>query len=440
MTDRTAIVVLTLVILCMTTVSLLPQTRLTITDVNVVDVTNGQILPNSTVTIEGNTIVRITPRGAIPAGARAVDGSGKFLIPGLWDMHAHIQSSGEPWLKLYMANGVTGIREMGADLDFILDMREATRSGRVLGPRIVAAGPILDDAPGDWPFRIRVRNAEEGRATVQLLKRRGVDLIKVHNHTPRDVFFAIAEEARRQGLPVAGHVPLKVTVQEAVDAGLGNIEHLSEDGRVWKACSGGAQYRPEMCQPFFEMLARKRIWQTPTLLALSEGATIGTPASAVSSEHVAYASKQLREMWAAIRGFFAAKPEIVRILKAQAESAKVVTSDMTKAGVGILAGCDAMIAGFCIHDELALMVRAGMTPLAALQTATLNPAHYLGLENSAGTIASGKRADLVLLDANPLVDIANTRRIRAVVAAGRFVDRSQLDVLLAQVKTEAGRQ
>jgi len=294
-----------------------PQVQtLAISRVNVVDIVDGRIVPNSTVTISGETIASVIQNGAPPSGARVVDGRGKFLIPGLWDMHAHIQGSGEPWLKLYMANGVTGIRDMGADLEFILEMREATLSGRILGPRIVAAGPILDDAPGDWPLRMRVRNAEEGRAAVQLLKQRGVDLIKVHNFTPRDAFFSIADEAHRQSLPLAGHVPLKVTVQEAVDAGLTNIEHLSEDGRVWKACSGGGQYRPEACQPFFEMLARRSIWQTPTLVSLSEVATIGTPASAVSSEHLAYANKRLRDIWAGNQSLFATRPEVVRIVKA----------------------------------------------------------------------------------------------------------------------------
>jgi imidazolonepropionase-like amidohydrolase len=339
-----------------------------------------------------------------------------------------------------VANGVTGIRDMGSDLDLILKMRDATASNRVLGPRIFAAGPILDDAPGDWPFRMRVKTVEDGRAAVQLLKRRGVDLVKVHNHTPRDVFFSIAEEARRQSLPLAGHVPLKVTVQEAVDAGLTSIEHLSEDGRVWKACSGGLQYRPEACRPFFEMLAHRRIWQTPTLLALSELSTIGTSASAVSSEQLAYANKRLLEMWAAIQGFFAAKPEIVRILRTQADVARVVTSDMARTGVGILAGCDTMIAGFCVHDELALMVRGGMTPSVALQTATVNPARYLGREKTLGSVAPGKIADLVLLDANPLEDIANVRRVRAVVVAGRLLERKELDNLLAQVKIVAQQQ
>jgi imidazolonepropionase-like amidohydrolase len=410
---------------------------LAITGVNVVDVVNGQIVPNSTVTISGQTITSVTRNGAPSSGARVIDGQGKFLSPGLWDMHAHIQGNEKAWLPLYIANGVTGIRDMGADLDFILELRAATSAGRTLGPRIVAAGPILDDAPEDWPLRIRVRNPDEGRAAVQLLKRRGVDLIKVHNFTPRDVFFAIAGEARRQHLPVAGHVPLKVTIQEGVDAGMVTIEHMSEDGRVWKACSGGAQYRPDACRPFFEMLARRGVWQTPTLVASSEIAVIGTPASAISRDHLAYANKRFLEFHARNQSFFLKRPEVVGILKNLADVAKIVTRDMAAAGVGILAGCDGMIAGFCVHDELATMVGGGMTPAAALRTATVNPARYLGRELTLGTIERGKSADLVLLDANPLEDVANVRRIRAVIASGRFLDRSALDQLLTQAKAAA---
>lgn len=394
-------------------------------------------MPNSTIVISGPTVTTVTRDGAAPASAQLVNGEGTFVIPGLWDMHAHMEAAGEPWLQLYVANGVTGIRDMGSDLDFILKLRDATASGRVLGPRIFAAGPILDDAPGDWPFRMRVRTAAEGRAAVQLLKRRGVDLIKVHDHTPRDVFFAIADEARRQNLPLAGHVPLKVTAEEAIEAGHTNIEHLSNT-EIWEPCSGGDDYRPEACRPFFETLARRRVWQTPTLVATSEIATIGTPASAVSTDRLAYAGKSLRDGWAGNQRLFAT-PEVIRILRARAEVGAVVTSDMAKAGVPILTGCDTMIAGFCVHDELAAMVRGGMTPLAALQTATLNPARYFGLEHTAGSVAAGHRADLVLLDANPLTDIMNVRRVRAVAVAGRLLDREALNKMLAQVRAVAGQ-
>jgi len=425
-------------LVCSAAVAVITQApTLAITGVNVVDVVNGRIVPNSTVVVTSDTITAVTQDGAAPAGARRIDGRDKFLIPGLWDMHAHIEGNENSWLPLYIANGVTGIRDMGADLDFILDVREATASRRTLGPRIIAAGPILDDAPADWPLRMRVRNADEARAAVRLLKRRGVDLIKVHNYTPRDAFFAIVDEARQQNLPVAGHVPLKVTIQEGIDAGMVSIEHLSEDGRVWKACSGGAQYRPDACRPFFEMLARRRVWQTPTLGALSELAVIGTPASSISGDQLAYANKRFLEMHAGNQSFFVTRPEIVGILKNLAQIGKVVTRDMAAAGVGILAGCDAMIAGFCVHDELALMVAGGMTPLAALQTATVNPARYLGREMTLGTVAAGRSADLVLLDANPLEDIANVRRIRAVITAGRFLDRNALDHLLTQARAAA---
>jgi imidazolonepropionase-like amidohydrolase len=418
--------------------SVRPQTRaLVITRVNVVDVVTGRIVPNRTVTIGGSTITGVTQGGAPPAGALVVDGQGRFLIPGLWDMHAHMEAAGEPWLQLYVANGVTAIRDMGSELELILKMREATASGRVLGPRIFAAGPILDDAPGNWPFRMRVKTAEDGRAAVRLLKRRGVDLIKVHDHTPRDAFFAIADEARRQSLPLAGHVPFGLTVEQVVDAGQRDIEHLSNQ-TLWKPCSGGAAYRPEPCRPFFEMLARRAVWQTPTLVAMSELMTIGTPASAVSADHLAYATKAVRAMWAGNQGAFA-KPDVIRAMRVDAEVGAAVTSDMAKAGVGILTGCDSMIAGFCVHDELAAMVRGGMPPLAALQTATLNPSRYFDLQQRAGSVASGQWADLVLLDANPLVDITNVGRIRAVVVRGRLLDRTALDKVLAQVKIAASR-
>jgi hypothetical protein len=418
-------------------VSLAAQTRsLAITRINVVDVTTGRIIPNSTVVVDGSTIADVTPDGKAPANAQIVDGQNRFLIPGLWDMHAHTEASGEAWLPLYVANGVTGIRDMGSALDYILQMRAATASGRILGPRIVAAGPILDDAPGDWPFRMRVKTAEDGRAAVQLLKTRGVDLIKVHDNTPVPVFFAIAEEARRQGLPLAGHIPRGLTVEQVVEAGQRSIEHLS-NGRMWRTCSGGATYKPDACRPFFEMLAQKGVWQTPTLVAIAEILSIGTTRSEVSAEQMAYAGKQIRTMWAGNQGLV--NPDAINALRATAATSAEVVNDMGKAGVGVLAGCDSMIAGFCVHDELAAMVRGGMAPLAALQTATLNPARYLGIEQNAGSVARGRRADLVLLDANPLSDIANVRRIRAVIVAGRFLDRRALDETLAQARAAAAR-
>jgi hypothetical protein len=253
------------------------------------------------------------------------------------------------------------------------------------------------------------------------------------------VFFAIADEARRQSLPVAGHVPIGVTLQEVIAAGQRSIEHLS-NLELWHTCSGGAQYRSDACKPFFEMLARENVWQTPTLAFWSEVAVIGTPASRLGAEQMAYASKAMKNGWAFNQSTFVTKPEIVKELETSAHVAAVVTNDMARAGVGILAGCDAMIAGFCVHDELAAMVRGGMTTLAALQTATLNPARYFGLQQTAGRVAPGYGADLVLLDGNPLVDIANVRRVHAVVGAGRMLGRKELDEMLAKARTAAAKQ
>ena len=422
------------------TVSLTPQMRvLAITHVNVVDVVDGWIVPNSTVTIRGETIASVAQNSAPLGGAQTVDGRSKFLIPGLWDMHTHMEMTGASWLQLHVANGVTAIRDMGSDLDLILKMRDDTASGRVLGPRIFAAGPILDDAPGDWPFRLRVKTAEDARAAVQLLRRRSVDLIKVHDHTPREAFFALADEAHRQNLPLAGHIPMGLTVEEVIDAGQRDIEHL-DNWTLWRRCTEDTVYRPDLRQPFFEMLARRGIWQTPTLVAAAEVATIGSPASNISPDQIAYAGKSLKAMWAGNQSLGGTAPEAIRIMRTRAEVGARVTSDMAKAGVRILAGCDGMIAGFCLHDELGAMVRGGMTPRAALQTATINPARYFRLEQTAGSVASGRRADLVLLDENPLADIANVRRIRGVIAAGRLLDREALDKMLARVKRAATQQ
>lgn len=185
------------------------------------------------------------------------------------------------------------------------------------------------------------------------------------------------------------------------------------------------------------MLAHKGVWQTPTLVAIAEILSIGTSRSEVSADQMAYAGQQIRRMWAGNQGLV--NPDAINALRATAATSAVVVSDMVKAGVGVLAGCDSMIAGFCVHDELAAMVRGGMTPLTALQTATLNPARYFGIEENAGSVTRGRRADLVLLDANPLSDIANVRRIRAVIVAGRRLDRRALDETLAQARAAAAR-
>ncbi len=268
---------------------------------------------------------------------------------------------------------------------------------------------------------------------MRALKRRGVDLIKVHDHTPRAAFFAIAEEARKQKLPVAGHVPVSVSLQEAMDAGQSDIEHLS-NLTIWEQCSGRDEYRPESCRERFEELARRHVWQTPTLAFWTEVATIGTAASRVDPNRIAYVSKSQKKFWSFNQSLIPAG--MGERFRAAALVGGVVASDMAKAGVRLLTGCDGMIADSCVQDELEAFVRGGMTPADALRTATLNPAAYFGLPR-AGSVATGNVADLVLLDADPLADISNTRLVRAVVLRGRLLDREALDALLKQARTSA---
>jgi hypothetical protein len=350
-------------------------------------------------------------------------------------MHAHHQLTGEASLPLFVATGVTGTRDMGADLEFILALRQRTASGQALGPVIVAAGPILDNRPPDWPLRLNVRSADDARKAVQMLKERGVDFIKVHTATPADVYFAIADETKRLNLPFAGHLPRGITFERAAAAGQRSIEHL-DSGRAYSQCSGGQPYSAQQCRAFFSWLAKSGIWQTPTLVNWRKMFTLGTPAGNADEDHFAYASPQIREFLVINRQMSNVTPEGIQAMIAMSETAAVATSDMQKAGVGILAGCDGMVAGFCLHEELGLMVRGGMSTAAALQTATINPARYLRLEDTFGSVAVGKRADVVLLDANPLDDISNVGRIHAVIIGGTVLTRQELDEMLAAVRKQ----
>ena len=415
---------------------------LSILHANVVRVTDGLILADQTINIEGSTIRSVMPDGPRLTGAQIVDATGLFVVPGLWDMHGHLGYTGTSSLQLYVANGVTGVRDMASALDTVLELRESTRSGRALGPRILMAGPHLmntSELSRPEAHALHVDTAASGRAAVQMLKRRGVDFVKVHSRVPREAYFAIADEARRQDLPLVGHLPDEIALDEAIDAGQIGFEHI-HDIKLWETCSEGTTYRAESCRAYFEGLARRGIWQTPTLLTYREVVTMTSPLSTVDTEQLAYATRSLKDFWAWLNQKARPDPQIVGLMRSQADVAAVVAKDLAASGVGILAGCDLMVPGFCVHDELALLVRGGMSTLGALQTATINPARFLGLTRALGTVAADKEADLVLLEGNPLDDIGQLERIRAVVVRGQLLDRPTLDGLLAAVLAAAPTQ
>jgi imidazolonepropionase-like amidohydrolase len=382
------------------------------------------------VLIQGDRITSIGHRINIPRGVTRLNGKGKFLIPGLWDMHSHHQGTGAEAVDLFVAKGVVGTRDMGADADFIFPLRERIRSGELLGPEIALSGPMLDDAPPGFPYRRPTKNAAEARIAVHDLKQLGVDFIKVHDHTPRDAFFAIAEEAPKAGLTFAGHVPSAVTVEEAADAGMRSIEHLA-NYRVFGDCGTGETVETfdlSTCAGLFDKLAAKGVWQTPTMEFFQ---TLPGVFSGARLDHAEYASDSLLKLTRDnVELSHLDASALDRFRQANIITLRAVR-DLHARGSRFLAGCDGQVPGFCLHDELKWFTKAGFSPLEALQTATINPARFLGREASQGTIEVGKRGDVVLLDADPTADIRNTARIAAVVISGKLVNRSTLGRIVA---------
>jgi len=384
-----------------------------------------------------------------------VDATGKFLIPGLWDMHVHTGRR-DIFLPLYIANGVTGVRDRGGDIEDpsgelsslsgayvqLSLWRAAIEEGSLLGPRLVIAGFLIDGFK--WPGNIAAANAEEGRQAVDVLKKTGVDFVKVKSFLSKDAFLAIASEARRQHIVLAGHVPDAVRIAEASDAGQKSIEHLTgiavgcsaiEQVMDEKAQAFAARYRaryasiepraaatfdPTIANALFSRFLTNGTWQVPTLVELRRNA-IGED-SAQSDPLRAYLPASLRDWWSK-------SPNTTFPIGGQElfASELLLTQKMHTSGVLFLAGTDSpnpsILPGFALHDELKLLVRAGFSSMEAIQAATLNPARYLGREKDLGTIEDGKLADLVLLDSNPLDDISNTQKIRAVIVNGRYLNR-----------------
>jgi hypothetical protein len=378
-----------------------------------------------------------------PAGARIVDASGKFLIPGLWDMHVHLDSSGSALPRL-VANGITGIREMysGIPIATLASWRE-----RPNVPRIAAAGfldgPLLLTSGPAPPDSFAVADAAQAQLAVASLAARGADFLKVYNSLPRDAYFAIAKESKRLGIPFAGHVPEEVSPGEASDAGQRSQEHLinillacsTQEDELRRAriaimndpaISGYERmlqlgfpdpqglfdtYDESKAAALFRTFVKNGTWHTPTLALLHS--YLMDPEGARRTPAMQGLSPEQFDMWRARIGSLLARY-------------KILVGDMHRAGVEFLAGTDMgpstpVEPGTGLHDEIELLVEAGLTPMEALQSATRNPARYLSKIAEMGTLEPGKVADLVLLDADPLADIRNARKIRMVVLRGRIV-------------------
>jgi hypothetical protein len=450
-----------------------PSVTMAITHVTVIDVARGTAQPDSTVLVSGTHIAAVGPSSSVSVsrGAKVLNATGKFLVPGLADMHLHLTGSGEPdgsrefFFPLLIANGITTVRDMGGKVEYLKKLRREIDSGQRLGPQIFFTGPYLDGNPPSFQPSIVVQNAAQATAAVDQLKSEGVDFIKVQSRLQPDAYSAIARESKRQAIRFVGHVPDSITAAQASDAGQASIEHLTG---VLLGCSSREeelrrrQLFPPKNESPSQAIARERVWQrdllesyseekaaslikkfsdngtwqVPTLVLLLDLAFV-TPAN--SHEHdsrLKYVPQDVQKIWEQGR-----QQELqnctardFELRKELAKRSLEIVGKMNGAGIRIMAGTDSaapnVFPGFGLHDELVYLVQAGLTPAQALRAATFSPAEFLERTDAQGTIAAGRRADLVLLDANPLHDIRNTQQIRAVIFNGKLLDRNELDALL----------
>jgi imidazolonepropionase-like amidohydrolase len=440
-------------------------TPLLIDDVTVIDGTGAPALAHRTVVVRNGRIEEIKAHDALKReqiAAVHIDGKGKFLIPGLWDMHVHMVFGNwfprgkEVTLPLLIANGITGVRDMGGELEVLQQWRKEIDSGKLLGPRMVISGPMLDGPTPRFPSSIAVTTPEDGRRAVDDLKRRGADFIKLQSLIPREAVFAIADEARKQKIPFVGHVPDSVRASEASNAGQKSFEHLIGvfegssplEGEFLKGLKTEGKflstYDPARAAALFALLAKNHTWQCPTLV-WERGGNLIDQSDFAHDQRAKYAPAYWKDVtWKRFTD------EIVHEFNADdlatrkhfVDKELEVVNAMHRAGIPFLAGTDTppgvyVFPGFSLHEELQRFVAAGFTPMEALQTATLNPAKFLGLEHRLGTLEKGKLADLLLLDANPLDDISNTQKIAAVIVNGRYLSRTDLEKMLAGVEAAA---
>ena len=455
-----------------------PPKSLSIVNVTVIDTKGGKSKPGMTVLIAGNRISAIEKSGAIkvPEDAQVIDGTNKFLIPGLWDMHTHIWDK-DSLFPAYIANGITGVRDMGTVLEPWVKWRKQVEDGEMIGLRAVISGKIVDGYKPFFYFFVQATDEEKGREFVRIFKSQGADFIKVYDRLPRNLYLAIADEAKRQNMPFAGHVPIEVKASEASNLGQKSIEHLTgismecsteetrlqaeavkilndlrKEGLKPEELSAGfrrfyelARYEPldtyneKKAKQLFTVFRRNNTWQVPTLVVrdyMEDEAqrnritqnlkffpaffkNMVLPENKLTAEEVEKAKKRFQK-----------ELEIIRAMR--------------RAKVKFLAGSDApnpySVPGFGLHDELMLLVEAGFSPAEALQTATINAAEYLGKTNLFGTVEPGKMADLVLLEANPLSNINNTRKIAAVIANGNFLNQTKLQEMLALLEAKANKK
>lgn len=452
-----------------------PTAGLFISGPTVIDVRTGRTRVSDILVRDGR-IVDVSEKGAkrAPEGAQVVDATGRYAIPGLWDMHMHLTVVPEMQDRegiLLLANGVTSVRDTGGGLPATVAVRERGKDAAIPGPRVRIAGPIIDGSPpvheGSEPGSSRTADTpEQAIQYVDEQAARGVDFIKSYEMLRPEVFTAVVKRAHEHHLLVTGHVPIRMTTEQTLAAGFDGVEHirgmefdcakdpqklLAQRTKIMddNAKGDGAAVRrmvhatvrpvafaeqdPARCAELIKLFVKKGTWHTPTLHIVAFRA-LRNYEKPKWKDALRYLPDSLRPVWQARLADYT-DPSKYLEWETQGNWAIDAIGQMHKAGVRLLAGTDApglvFMPGFTLHDELAALVRAGLPALAALQAATMNPAHFFKMDKELGTVQRGKLADIVLLDADPLADIANAQRISAVISKGRLYDRAALDALLA---------
>lgn len=432
----------------------------------VVDVEHARAIPDQAVVVRGNDIVAVGNDAAIAPAWRAgktIDAAGRYLIPGLWDMHVHFGGPGlvpenEALLPLYVANGITTIRDCSDDIpDAVLAWRKPIAEGSLPGPQLFSSGAKLEGIDPVWTRTLEVGSKADVDAELARLRQDHVDFVKITDSTIKpDVFLYAVARAKDMGLRTSAHIPLGVTIEQAVDAGLTSIEHIDyayklgakdeaaivadyNAGRITAATARERLQRdfdPATAMRGYRKLAAKGVFVTPTLYESGVFAHLDSNDHAHDA-NLAYIGPGLRETWnwrVARAGMADASQVAAR--HASLERITAILPMLQKAGVKILAGTDAgylnsfIYPGFSLHDEMDTYVKAGLAPSQVLASATRSGPSYFGKLDRYGGIAPGKAADMVLLDRNPLKDIDATRAIDTVVMRGRVYDRAALDGML----------
>lgn len=400
-----------------------------ITNVNVLSMESERILNSYTIMIKGNKIFKISPNINIPKEATIIDGTGKYVIPGLIDMHVHIDSTN---LIHYIANGITTIRNLNGD-ESHLKLRKQIIQGDVLGPRIFTTGPLITTPETRWKIKAVPQSEEDARKLVREQKQDGFDFIKVYDGISNVVYKAIIDEANNQKIPVVGHIPKEVNLAEVVN-GLKSIEHMEQI--VYSFF--GFQYDKTKIPNLINLFKNKNIYVCPTL-AVQEIFMLnskGEFAKMLDNDEMIYVDKDIMDWWKYFSnpnnsnnhgGYISRSQEFYQFQL-------LLTYELFKAGVPLIAGTDSpnpgMVHGFSLHEELRNLVKAGLSPFEALKTATINASNFLGKGNQFGTIKEGMVADLVLLNENPFKDINNVKKQYGIFVNGRWYTKNKLEKLL----------